>query len=360
METRTSDSLSPETQKVLDLFKQTPSIRYGYSSSYWLRLLCTRSRGSYETIVLSMMRNRNPVKKPFSYEREVLVVPSDGTTYALDWVMQKPTSTKANVVVIIPPLLESSRHEHVKRLGDRLYKQGFHVVVFNPPGCGGLKLTSSVFTNAFDLKTLQTAMEYIHGMPTTSALYSVGFSMGAGVLLRYMGELGSECPLSGAVAISPGYDYLATPDHTDRAWWDEKVIVPASKRNMKKNAPQLNITEQEMEAMKTTHRQIDFDAIFTVPRLGYPSVEAFYQAASPIRVTSKITVPTCTLSAKDDPVLSAAGVPVQGSALLGKNIVALVTETGGHYSFMQGFSLTSSYQDDVVCDWLDACLRAKL
>jgi predicted alpha/beta-fold hydrolase len=36
---------------------------------------------------------------------------------------------------------------------------------------------------------------------------AIGFSLGAGLLLKYLGEEGENCPRSSVVAISPSFDF---------------------------------------------------------------------------------------------------------------------------------------------------------
>ena len=50
------------------------------------------------------------------------------------------------------------------------------------------------------------AINHIHSKSPKSRLFSMGFSLGAGVLLKYLGEDGVKTPIEAAASISPPWD----------------------------------------------------------------------------------------------------------------------------------------------------------
>ena len=55
---------------------------------------------------------------------------------------------------------------------------------------------------------LAEALEYIRHQDTNRKIFCIGYSLGAGILLNYLGATGAESVLQGAVAISPSWNFL--------------------------------------------------------------------------------------------------------------------------------------------------------
>ena len=290
-----------------------------------------------------------------TYEREVLVLP-DGGIIALDWADGREEPSKMPVVIISPALMDSSRAQNVQRLIKLLNKRGYKSVVYIPRGCGGLALKTKQMTNGYSTEELRMVISHVASLPFTQSVYAVGFSIGGSVLLKLMGEDGTNCLLKGAVAISPTFDYNAPHDPYEHKWWNKNLFIPMMMRFLNKHRQLLNVDEttiaQHMEQSGTRA----FDQMVVAPIFGFSTVEELYYQSSPIRNTQCITVPTFTLSAIDDPIAETSAVPLQGSALLGPGLVSGVTRTGGHFGFMEGILTVHSWSDRATVDWLDSCM----
>ena len=103
-------------------------------------------------------------------------------------------------------------------------------------------------------------------------------------------------------------------------------------------------------------REFDMHAI--VQQFGYNDVDHYYSDSSAKHVVGRIQVPTLSLTAQDDPVCSAEGVPQAQD--MGPGLVSVQTTHGGHVAFGQGWFGEESWQDDVIVEWLNAVRQSKV
>ncbi|KAF2930923.1 hypothetical protein DAI22_05g171900 [Oryza sativa Japonica Group] len=159
----------------------------------------------------------------FTYRRQLYTV-RDGGTIALDWllasdceeedvgfcdgVISRDDSTP--LVVVIPGLTSDSTAAYVKHLVFSMASKGWNVVVGNHRGLGGISITSDCFYNAGWTEDFREIVNYLHQKYPQAPLFAVGTSIGANILVKYLGEEGEGTPVAGAVSICSPWDLLVT------------------------------------------------------------------------------------------------------------------------------------------------------
>ncbi|KAL6213815.1 hypothetical protein ACLB2K_013254 [Fragaria x ananassa] len=169
-----------------------------------------------QTVFLSIS-GRAP---PFNYRRELFYL-SDGGTIALDWLMNSdvlgsnidrtsaiPEYNITPIVLAIPGLTSDSESPYIKHLAFNTAQKGWNVVVTNHRGLGGVSITSDCFYNAGWTEDLRAVINHLHHEYPKAPLYVVGTSIGANILVKYLGEDGDSVPVAGAVAICSPWDLL--------------------------------------------------------------------------------------------------------------------------------------------------------
>lgn len=90
--------------------------------------------------------------------------------------------------------------------------KGYDAVAFIARGCGGLQLTTPESFTAARTSDLQYAIHHIRALYPDRDIFAIGYSLGAGILLKYLGQTGDNSFLSAAVAVSPSWNFLlSTP-----------------------------------------------------------------------------------------------------------------------------------------------------
>ncbi|MFS7895506.1 putative alcohol O-acetyltransferase [Helianthus anomalus] len=114
------------------------------------------------------------------------------------------------IVIVIPGLTSDSSSAYLKHLAFSTAKRGWNVVICNHRGLGGISITSDCFYNAGWTNDLRDVIKQLHQEYPNAPLFAVGTSIGANILVKYLGEDGEDIPIAGAVAICSPWDLLVS------------------------------------------------------------------------------------------------------------------------------------------------------
>lgn len=151
-------------------------------------------------------------------------------------------STKKNInflfVYMQPGLTGGSGDSYVRHMLIRARNKGWRVVVFNSRGCGGSPVTTPQvnhfllncifgdplvilltlpfvlvqFYSASFLGDMHEVVSHVSDRYPDANLYGVGWSLGANILVRYLGQESHNCPLSGAVSLCNPFDLVVSDE----------------------------------------------------------------------------------------------------------------------------------------------------
>ncbi|KAM0863077.1 hypothetical protein ACQ4PT_044840 [Festuca glaucescens] len=159
----------------------------------------------------------------FTYRRQLYTV-RDGGTIALDWLLASdcevpddgssdgtvPDDDSTPIVIVVPGLTSDSTAAYVKHLVFSMASEGWNVVVGNHRGLGGISITSDCFYNGGWTEDIREVVNYLHQKYPEAPLFTVGASLGANILVKYLGEEGENTPVAGAASICSPWDLLVT------------------------------------------------------------------------------------------------------------------------------------------------------
>uniref|UniRef100_A0A452Z6W6 Serine aminopeptidase S33 domain-containing protein n=1 Tax=Aegilops tauschii subsp. strangulata TaxID=200361 RepID=A0A452Z6W6_AEGTS len=148
------------------------------------------------------------------YCRQLYTV-RDGGTIALDWLLASDSEAadgsscdgtissddSTPIVVVVPGLTSDSTAAYVKHLVFSMASNGWNVVVGNHRGLGGISITSDCFYNGGWTEDIREVVNYLHQKYPEAPLFTVGTSLGANILVKYLGEEGGSTPVAGAASI---------------------------------------------------------------------------------------------------------------------------------------------------------------
>ncbi|KAJ8451085.1 hypothetical protein Cgig2_026894 [Carnegiea gigantea] len=139
-----------------------------------------------ETIFAAFSRSLPDVR----YRRECIRTKDDGAV-ALDWVAGDNLNLPplSPVLILLPGLTGGSDDTYVRHLLIKARKLGWRVVVFNSRGCGHSPVTTPKFYSASFTGDLREVVEHVHCRYPKANVYAVGWSLGANILVRYLGEV---------------------------------------------------------------------------------------------------------------------------------------------------------------------------
>ena len=199
---------------------------------------------------------------------------------------------------------------------------------------------------------MREALAYVRSK-YDAPVFGLGYSLGAGLMAKYVGEEGVKSHLDCACVISPCWDFMHRSPWFNlwSAHFLAKSLVDYTKENLNAflQCKQIKLDE----ALKAKY-VADYDAAAIVPLHGYKDVDHYYQSCSPITHAHNIVVPTLAISSDDDPVCSVKGCP-EDTSVFGHGLVVLRTKRGGHVSWAEGVGGYESWMDRAILTWLDAC-----
>lgn len=262
---------------------------------------------------------------------------------------QRPVDWSAGgpVALMVHGLGGCGESLYMVRKADRLCAAGVRTFRLDLRGCGaGLALAKKVCNAACSLD-VQAALERVIELCPASPVSVIGFSMGANIVLKLAGDLGSKIPagLQHVIAVAPPIDLACCCTNIRRGLnrlydWSFVECLNRLVARRRKEAPKA----RHILPPKRPRCLYDFDQCITAPLCGFESVEEYYRESSSAPLLKQICVPTLIMTADDDPVIP---VSMFEEAEMSSHVDLHVTRSGGHLGFI------ARNGDDPDCRWLD-------
>ncbi len=290
-----------------------------------------------------------------------------------------PGQRLEGLVVILHGLGGCSEGLGVRRLADHLVGAGFAVLRLNMRGAGaGRPLASGTYAalcNRDLLPALSRARQLADQLAAeagstggrTVPLFGVGLSLGGTMLLNGL-LAGSEAapPLDALVCVSSPLDLIRCSEQFDRP--RNRIYRRWVLRRLRQLtlADPRGVLPEERSALSGAARVRTlraFDASITAPRWGFASVEAYYEAASPLQPLLEMVgagaamPPILLIHAADDPWVPVTATQQLAAAASAHDcpwLDTLITAHGGHNGFhsRKQDGCAASWADRQTADWL--------
>ncbi|CAF2455718.1 unnamed protein product [Rotaria sp. Silwood2] len=299
-----------------------------------------------------------------SFERILLTVDNTGGTIAMDWHTRP--YYRQPILLILHGLTGGSHDGYVRwMILSASSKLDLCCVVAHARGCGQSKLTSPQSFCAANTNDLRASIKYIRSIVgEETPIFAVGYSLGASILTKFLGEESNQCSLQGAIVCCASFDMHLSTNNLEQ-WFNIRMY------NRRLTSNLIRYLRQHEEHFSNSNSKFDlnlnhayqsktirdFDKHVIVPIYGFRDVEHYYTEASPNKWLKYIRIPTLVLSAIDDPICPVDGLP-NDDILQNSYIIAIKTLQGGHVSYLQGWWPKSfSYDNIVVVDYIKARLK---
>ncbi|KAJ2694483.1 hypothetical protein H4R19_005913, partial [Coemansia spiralis] len=283
------------------------------------------------------------------YERE-LIATEDGGTIGLDWsppFAQMPEDDRP-IVLLSHGLSGGSQETYVQLTARHLtaapYR--FRTVVVNYRGCAGVQLTTHVLYNGGLTSDYGRAVEHIRQRFPDSPLIGVGYSLGANLVTKYVGEQGAACPLAAAVSVCNPYNLESASDAIEQPTIRNKYLyTPAMLLGL------MRLFRRHQKAIDAGPVRFDhaaiarissirqFDELITARAFGYADSADYYAQCSSAQFLPGVRIPLLAISSLDDPVCPADVIPTDAFRA-NPHLVLAVTQFGGHLGYHESPSST--------------------
>lgn len=105
------------------------------------------------------------------------------------------------MLILLPGLTGGSDDTYVRYAAQYAEAHGVRAVVFNSRGCGDTFLTTPQFYSALFIGDMEHVVAHVRQLYPDSLLFATGWSLGANILVNYLGTVGDATPLSAATAL---------------------------------------------------------------------------------------------------------------------------------------------------------------
>lgn len=275
--------------------------------------------------ILSCKYSSVPVK------RERLTLP-DGDFIDFDWFDDTIT---APIVIILHGLTGSVQSHYVQSILHQLKLRKWRPILMYYRGCSGEPNLLDCSYHLSDTMGLDSLVKELRRREPNTPIAAVGYSMGANVLLKWLGDSGDKAELTTAVAVSTPFDLAKSSNYLRHGfsrfyqWWLIGDLHDYVRRKYQTKKPPMDFSN--ITQLKSFW---DFDDKVTAPLNGFKDVQDYYIKSSCGPVLKNISVPTLALHAKDDPFMTPDIVP--DNSQLSSAVTIELSEKGGHVGFVSG------------------------
>lgn len=169
-------------------------------------------------------------------------------------------------------------------------------------------------------------------------LYAAGWSLGANVVLKALGEQGAASPLRAAAAGSAPFDLAACAEHLRHGLARHyqnyllRALRDMLRRKFQAAGAPLMPPEADLEAALHAGDFFAFDDAYTAPLNGFADARDYYARVSCRQFLSAIARPTLIVNALDDPFMAPDITPPETA--LAPSVRLETCTHGGHVGFI--------------------------
>lgn len=311
--------------------------------------------GHIQTIIQGAISR---ISCPLVNGRRLFFRQADGATVTYDLYQPVERHPLGDyTLAICPGICNSSESVYIRRVVYHGQFQGYRVAVLNHVGAlPSVQVTSPrifCYGNTGDYGGMMS--ELSRRFPATKFV-CVGFSMGANIVTKYLGESHggaakgrSERPdnIVAGVSACQGYDAIKAMNHLLE--WDgfRRLYCYAMTENMKgilrcwqkqlfpdSFKREKDICERDVWAAASL---VDLDNVYTRKVEGYELVDDLYKCSSSVHYLDGIRVPMVFINARDDPIVPPPLLDIIKKAAESRdNFLYVEQKFGGHLGFYEG------------------------
>lgn len=277
----------------------------------------------------------------------------DGDFLDLDWL--GPNHADTPVVLILHGLEGSSQSHYVRALAADLANRKLRACVMNFRGCSGEINRLPRSYHAGETQDPDFVINRIYQRFPSAPLFAVGYSLGANMLLKWLGEQSETALLIAAIAVSVPFDLGGCAAHLENGW--SRIYQYRLLGNMKttvRRKAHLLRNQIDVDRLLKTGTFRTFDNLGTGPVHGFQDADDYYTRASCRPFLRAINTPVLILQAADDPLMRTRSIPA--AEKLGPGVTLEVSSHGGHVGFVGGLlpGLSRYWLDQRIMDYLDS------
>jgi predicted alpha/beta-fold hydrolase len=297
-----------------------------YSPAWWI------PGGHLQTLWGKLFRRQHPA--PTTLERWDT---PDGDFLEIH---RLPGPQRSPRLLLLHGLEGSARSHYAQGLLGEAARRGWAADLLIFRSCGSELNRTRRFYHSGETTDLAFALEKIVAEFPEAPVAVAGVSLGGNVLLKFLGERGTNLPpqLAAAAAISVPFDLARSSQRINRGFSTmyQRFFLESLKRKAQEKLARFPDLARPgtIAAIRTLE---DFDNVITAPIHGYRDADDYYARASSLPDLRRIRLNTLLLSAVDDPMLPPEVLEkVRAAARENPALHIEFVRRGGHAGFVTG------------------------
>jgi uncharacterized protein len=303
--------------------------------------------GDLQTLRNFLIRRHGRLE-PYPAERLSLAM-DDGSGDVLSAVLNRPLHGAAArpLAVLVHGLTGCEESFYLRNTAAHLLSLGFPVLRLNLRGAGPSRPVCRFQYHAGRSEDFAAALAALPPALAASGIVAIGYSLGANMLLKYLGERGGAAAVKAAVAVSSPLDLAETSRRLLRV--RNTLYQNYLLRHLKREAlaPGAELTAGERAAIAGARSIWAFDHDFSAPRNGFAGAEDYYERNAARRFLDGIAVPTLVIHALDDPWIPPDAY-LAHDWRRNRSVMPLLPRQGGHVGFQDRYHRVA---------WHDRCIE---
>jgi len=262
----------------------------------------------------------------------------DGDFVDLGWAGDSAIGSAAGLnsaplVVLLHGLTGGFESKYARGLARVLLAMGWRAVILQFRGAGPEPNRLARHYHHGDTEDLRELLAQLHAQEPSTPLFAVGWSLGANVLLKYLGEEGAAAPVKAAVGVCAPFQLKPCAEQLRTGFsriYQHHLLTELRDMVRRKHARvKLPVDLAEVARCKDF---FEFDNVVTARLNGFRDAEDYYARASSGAYLGGIARPVLAIHAKDDPFMTPEIVP--DARRLPPDVTIELCEYGGHVGFM--------------------------
>ncbi len=263
----------------------------------------------------------------------------DGDFLECYWHNRPTPSSNTPIVILFHGLAGSYKSSYIQGTMNELAKNGFASVLMHFRGCSGVENELPRSYHSGESGDAKEWINHIHSNFANSKIFTIGFSLGGNMMLKLLGEMGDNSPITAAVSVSAPMQLDICANKMDKGFskFYQHILLKDLNSALEKKYDKfdmnshLSLKKQEIKNLKTFW---DFDGAYTAPIHGFESAQDYYTKCSSKQFLKDIKTPTLIIHSSDDPFMTTEILPIKDE--ISKYVSLEISKKGGHVGFIGG------------------------
>ncbi len=275
-------------------------------------------------------------QRPHTETTSEVIELKDGDQLELRWFQPENASETTPTLVLIHGLEGSVNSHYIQGMLKQAQMLKLRAVVLHLRGSNGRVNRLPESYHAGKTEDLITTLKIVKKRYPIATCIAIGYSLGANMLLKFLGEHPQQSWVDQAIAISPPFDLQASTSFVSKGINRiyERHFIKRLKGSIQKKLEHGILMPINLEALNKISSFYDFDDQITAPLHGFLSAKDYYTRCSSQYFLPEIATPTLIIHAEDDPIIPKEAIPTPQR--FSKHVQLEVHKNGGHIGFISG------------------------